>query len=142
MTVESLSDENIIKVKRYLGYPTLANRFNLYASVPLTVPTALLLERHVRAIDGLYALSEIEDLIEEIECSRKLIKAASKRAGVSEVAYSVKFNNRELSILWEEDYKIVEQLADLIFVPIYKHPTGRGLYYEIKGSGGNQTGII
>lgn len=142
MTTESLSEKQIIKVKRYLGYPTLAHRFNLYANVPLAVPTALLLEKHVRAIDGEFALEEITDLIDDIDCSRQAIKAAKKRAGITEVAYSVKFNNAEVLILWEEDYKLCLQLADLLYVPVYKHPTGRGLYYELTGSGGGQIGII
>ena len=142
MTIESLSDQNIIKVKRYLGYPTLANRKNLYSSVPLTVQTALLLEKHVRSIDGPYALEEINDLISKITCSREKIEEAKcSRLSLTEVAYSVKFYKGEIATLWEEDYKLCEQLADLLFVPIYKHPTGRGYFYDLNGGNGSGNSI-
>lgn len=129
MSTQFLSEDNRAKVRLYLGYPGLAQRQTLTAGVPFTTPTGLLLEEAMRQILDLPTLELLNELIEDIDCSRQQIKAAKKRLKVSKVAYEIEMNQRELDKLWLEDYRLCRQLADQLACPIIRHATGRSDVY-------------
>ena len=123
----SLNDEEKSKTRQYLGYFNLQIRSVIYANQVQAVPQQEILEQNMQQILDETSLKTIQDIIEEIDCLRCEIKNARKRLRVSEVAYSAKMNPYEISMLWQEDFKLCNQLAHLLAVPLYWHPSGRGI---------------
>lgn len=135
----SLNQAQRAKTRRYLGYFNLATRYMVYANIPVAVGQQEILEQNMRNILDQTSLDMIVELIECIEASRCRIKAAHDRLAVSEIAYGPKMNKYEVAQLWNEDFKICEELAHLLAVPLYWHPTGRGL---VGGTGGGNISIL
>lgn len=127
MTTYSLTEEERAKTREYLGYFNLANRYILSSNQPIAVPQQQVLEENMRNILDTYSLTILQGLIVDIDNIRCQIKNARTRLKVSDIAYSMKMNPHEIYMLWEEDYKLCERLAHLLAVPLYWHPTGRGL---------------
>ena len=130
--IYALSDDYKAKVRQYLGYFNLINRYSLVWNIPVVFSQQQILETNMEQFPSEFAMAIVTDLVDEIDCSREMIKAARKRFKVSEVPGAVVFNEYEVSMLWQEDYKLCEQLAQLLVTPLYYHPTGRG----IKSTGG------
>lgn len=122
-----LDEEYRAKARYYLGYPNLESRFTLQSGIPLAVPTQEILEVNMRNILDQFSLNMVIDLIDQIEESRCEIRKAKRRLKASEIAYTFKSNQYEISQLWSEDYKLVEQLSIALACPIYFHPTGKSI---------------
>lgn len=133
---ESLTQEERSKVRRFLGYPNLETRYIISANQPLAVPGQEILEQNMRNILDSYSLTQVREVIEEIEEIRCQIKDARRRIKVEKIANTLTTNKYELSMLWDQDWKFVEQLARLLAVKVYSHPTGRGVA-DISGGGMN-----
>lgn len=132
MTTYALTEEERSKTREYLGYFNLANRYILSSNQPIAVPQQQILEENMRNILDADSLLRLQALIVEIDAIRCQISSARSRLKITEIAFSMKLNIHELYMLWEEDYKLCERLAHLLAVPLYWHPTGRGL---IAGNG-------
>lgn len=135
----SLNEAQRSKAREYLGYMNLSNRYILSSNQPIVIGQQQILETNMRNILDQTSLDTVVDLLTEIENLRCQIKNARSRLKVSEVAYSVKMNPKEINQLWREDYKLCERLAHLLAVPLYWHPTGRGLN---PGMGGGNIQIM
>lgn len=133
-------DENYRSLTReYLGYFNLENRYILSSNQPIVLGQQQILETNMRNILDQVSLTRMIALIDEITTIRCQITSARSRLKVTEVAYSVKMNNKEIKQLWNEDYKLCERLAHLLAVPLFWHPSGRGLN---PGSSGASIPII
>lgn len=124
---ESLDQEQRAKTRYFLGYFNLEQRSILSANMPVVIPQQQVLEQNMRSILDAYSKTIVVNIINEIECSRDKINKAKERLSVSEVQYAVKMNRYELQQLWQEDLKLCLQLANLLAVPLYWHPTGAGI---------------
>lgn len=120
----SLTQEERAKTRYYLGYPNLESRYILSLGLPMTYPTALLLEENMRSVLDTFSYTIMQGIIAKLDISRCKISAAQDRLAVTEIAYAVKINNKEINQLWREDYRLCQQLARLLAVPIYSHPWG------------------
>lgn len=123
----SLTDSERAQARTYLGYPNLAVRYIVSSNIPVAVPTQEILEQNMRNILDEFSLEMVRELIEDIEESRCQIKKAKKRLKAAEIAYTFKSNPYEISQLWQEDYRLVSQLANALACPIYWHPVGKSL---------------
>lgn len=120
----ALTQEERAKTRYYLGYPSLENRSILSLGLPMTYPTALLLEENMRSVLDTFTYTIVQGIIAKLDASRCKINAAQDRLSVTEIAYAVKINNKEINQLWQEDYRLCQQLARLLAAPIYSHPWG------------------
>lgn len=135
MTTYALNEDYRAKTRYYLGYFNLANRFILSSNQPVATAQNQVLEENMRNILDQASLDICVDVVDRITAIRCKIKEAKDRLSVQEIAYAVKMNNNEIEKLWNEDYRWCEQLAHLLAVPLYWHPTGRGML------GGNGTDV-
>jgi len=131
----SLDEEYRSYAREYLGYFNLENRYILSSGQPIVIGQQQILETNMRNILDQYSLNRVIAMIDKITESRCKIDKAKDRLKVSEIAYSVKMNPKEIAKLWREDYKLCERLAHVLAVPLYWHPTGRGINPGM--SGGN-----
>lgn len=137
----SLTQQERSKVRRYLGYFNLEKRYVLSANQPLAVPQQETLEQNMRNILDEFSIEQVREIITEIEEIRCQIKEARRRIKVSKIANTLTTNKYELTMLWDQDWKFVYQLSRLLAVPVYSHPTGRGIN-DTGGSGGGFIPII
>ena len=129
---QALTEREKAKTRQYLGYFNLANRSVINGGMPLVTYQSGVLEMQMENILDEYSIEIVREILEDIECSRIAIKKAKKTLKLKSVAYAAEFNPFEISQLWQEDYKLCAQLAQLINAALVWHPTGRGLM----GSGG------
>lgn len=124
MTAIALTQEERAKTRYYLGYPNLESRNTTSLGLPIVYRTALLLEENMRSILDTFSYTIVQGLLADLAISRCKISAAKDRLSVTEIAYAVKINNKEINQLWQEDYRLCQQLARLLAAPIYSHPWG------------------
>ena len=119
---QPLDQEQRAKVRFFLGYPNLETRYTINSCIPLVNYTALALEENMRSILDVPSLMIITNIINQIECLRNNINSARSRLKAVKLHGAVDLNNREIDQLWVEDYRLCEQLSELLAIPIYRHP--------------------
>jgi len=133
---EFLTQSERATVRQYLGYFNLETRYAISANQPLAVPGQEILEQNMRNILDEYSLEIVREIITEIKEIRCQISEARRRLKVSKIANTLTTNRYEISMLWDQDWSFCSQLAKLLAVQVYSHPTGRGVTDSGSGSGG------
>ncbi len=102
------------KARDYLGIPSITSLFRVGNQGPD------LSER----LDALSAESELRvvELLDAIDTSRTDITAARGRLKAEQVG-DIKLNQRELKDRWREDYLLCRQLAVIVGMEVYDHPS-------------------
>lgn len=112
-----LSRTEQAQVRKFLGYLDTDRA----AAVALGIPTAsqpLFLTDSAMLKSSNEGVGIVRDLLEELNCIDEQIREArSRRLKISAVK-GIKFNEREIDVLWEQYSDYCSRLADILGVPV------------------------